>query len=253
LELFVWALLAPELVMMWACNQWSGARKIRQLMGASEVTLLFQVLADVLCQEGKFNIVEAHFVQMGGIRFTQKGRRERMDLVSILEIEEIPSEKRQGLDSLRVRLTVDEIKDRSKSDALSKTIVIVQTTWFAAQCIARAAQGLAITELEIVTLAYTVLNGVMCFFWWSKPLDVQCPVRIELAPGQLDREIAASTDPEQIVSVDSELDTQPLVGPASTNPDGKGQVGAGRLSTWTWAKILKSGLFWQIFLILFLV
>jgi hypothetical protein len=150
---------------------------------------------------------------------------------------------------------VDEIKDRSKSDALSKTIVVVQTAWFAAQCIARAVQGLAITELEIVTLAYTVLNGVMCFFWWSKPLDVQCPVRIELTPGHLDREIAASTDPEQTVGVDSELDTetQPLFGSASTISDGKERVDLGRLSPW--AKIfanLKSGSFWPIFLILFL-
>lgn len=46
--------------------------------------------------------------------------------------------------------------------------------------VARAVQGLAITELEIITLAYTALNGVMCFFWWDKPLDVQRPVLIGL-------------------------------------------------------------------------
>jgi hypothetical protein len=85
----------------------------------------------------------------------------------------------------------EEIQDRSKSDALSKTIVLFQTTWFTFQCIARAVQGLALTELENVTLAYTALNGVMCFFWWKKPLDVQCPVMIVLKDGRIDRQAVA--------------------------------------------------------------
>jgi hypothetical protein len=36
LELFAWALLMPELVMMWACNQWFGAGRIRDIIGKGE-------------------------------------------------------------------------------------------------------------------------------------------------------------------------------------------------------------------------
>ncbi|KAJ2929677.1 hypothetical protein H1R20_g7406, partial [Candolleomyces eurysporus] len=77
-------------------------------------------------------------------------------------------------------ITEEEIRDRSKGDELAKAFVIVQTTWFVVQCIARGVQRLTVTELEIVTLAYAALNGAMYFFWWDKPLDVQCPVVIPI-------------------------------------------------------------------------
>ena len=71
------------------------------------------------------------------------------------------------------RLTKADIQDRGKGDALSKGLVVVQTTWFILQCIARWIQHLPVTELELVTLAFAALNGVMCFLWWDKPLDVR--------------------------------------------------------------------------------
>jgi len=71
-----------------------------------------------------------------------------------------------------------EIQDRSKGDFLSKAIAIIHTTWFLVQCIARGMQGLAITELELVTLALASLNGITYFFWWDKPLSAQEPVTL---------------------------------------------------------------------------
>ncbi|KZP11754.1 hypothetical protein FIBSPDRAFT_671517, partial [Athelia psychrophila] len=75
--------------------------------------------------------------------------------------------------------TSDELGDKSKSDALSKTIAVFQTLWFVAQCIARRVENLAITNLEIVTLAYTVITVAMYAAWWHKPLNVRCPIRIK--------------------------------------------------------------------------
>ncbi|KAJ3515870.1 hypothetical protein NLJ89_g1480 [Agrocybe chaxingu] len=77
-------------------------------------------------------------------------------------------------------ITAAQIEDRSKADFLSKGIVIVQTTWFIAQIIGRAANRLAVTELEVVTLAFAVLNGVTYWLWWDKPMDVRCPVPVYL-------------------------------------------------------------------------
>ena len=79
-------------------------------------------------------------------------------------------------------ITEEEIYDRSKGDYLSKGIVLVQLSWFIIQCIVRAAYGLAVTELEVATLAFTVLSGVTYYLWWHKPLDVRCPVRVHLLP-----------------------------------------------------------------------
>src|SRR6266498_1413257 len=75
-------------------------------------------------------------------------------------------------------ITVEEIRDRSKGDALSKFILMLQTTWFILQCIARGQQRLAMTELELITLALASLNAITYTFWWHKPLGVQEPMRI---------------------------------------------------------------------------
>ena len=77
-------------------------------------------------------------------------------------------------------VTVEEIEDRSKADGFSKTIALGQTLWFVAQCLARVAQHLDLTLIELLTLSLAVLNGVMYFLWWHKSLDVRCPVRVHL-------------------------------------------------------------------------
>ena len=74
--------------------------------------------------------------------------------------------------------TEAEIKDRGKSDWLAKSLVLLQTSWFMMQCIARAIEHLPVTHLEIVTLAYAAMNFVIYIFWWNKPLNVSRPVRV---------------------------------------------------------------------------
>ena len=77
-------------------------------------------------------------------------------------------------------ITEADIQDRSKGDMLFKLIAILQTTWFIVQCIARGKQHLALTELELVTLALASLYAVTFAIWWHKPLGVQEPVKIYL-------------------------------------------------------------------------
>ena len=97
-------------------------------------------------------------------------------------------------------VTVEEIEDRSKSDGFSKTIALGQTLWFVAQCIARRdpSQHLDLTLIELLTLSLAVLNGLMYFLWWNKPLDVRCPVRVNL----LDK----SYTPDKTDKAESEMD-----------------------------------------------
>lgn len=72
----------------------------------------------------------------------------------------------------------EAIADQGKADAFTKAIALVQTVWFVAQCIARRAEALPITHLEIVTAAYTVVNVALYFFWWDKPLSATVPTRV---------------------------------------------------------------------------
>ena len=79
-----------------------------------------------------------------------------------------------------IQLTEDEIMDRSKGDGLSRIILILQSSWFIVQCIARRVQGLDISQLKLTTLALASLNGVTFMMWWDKPLGVKTPVRVYL-------------------------------------------------------------------------
>jgi hypothetical protein len=67
----------------------------------------------------------------------------------------------------------EDIMDKSKGDALSKGVAMVQGLWFTTQCVARMQQHLAVTELEVATLAFAVVNIFIWLLWWDKPLDVQ--------------------------------------------------------------------------------
>ncbi|KAG2063010.1 hypothetical protein BDR04DRAFT_1111861 [Suillus decipiens] len=72
-------------------------------------------------------------------------------------------------------LTANQIKDKSKGNAISKGLIILQVAWFVMQLITRAIYQLEITQLELGTLAFAVLNFLTYAVWWNKPLNVQCP------------------------------------------------------------------------------
>ncbi|KAF8950047.1 hypothetical protein BDZ97DRAFT_1934681 [Flammula alnicola] len=157
LELMMWTIIAPEMMILWAMRQWFGAR----------------TLEDRYRSKG-WTKTHGYFLQMGGFMLF-KGKV----AVRVLS----PDVFGQLLDYGSIKfptITEEEIQDRSKGDALSKILVVGQTTWFIAQCITRAAQGLETTELELVTLAFAVLNGFMYYFWWNKPLDVRTYVPVYL-------------------------------------------------------------------------
>jgi len=80
--------------------------------------------------------------------------------------------------NFEIRITEKEIADRSKGDALAKTILILQVSWFIFQCIMRRVQGLSLTQLELTTLALASLSGITSILWWDKPLGVEVPVRV---------------------------------------------------------------------------
>ena len=72
-----------------------------------------------------------------------------------------------------------DIKDRAKSDSLSKSLIVLQTLWFVVQCIARALSGLTITEIELSTLSFVAINCFTYAFWYHKPRLVQYPIRLK--------------------------------------------------------------------------
>ena len=109
-------------------------------------------------------------------RFSSVQEEKLIGVLTVERMEKFFREDRIHFPNIRE----DEIQDRSKGDGISKFLVIVQTSWFVAQSITRKVEGLITTELELVTLAFAVLNGAMYFLWWKKPLNVNLAVPVFL-------------------------------------------------------------------------
>jgi hypothetical protein len=68
------------------------------------------------------------------------------------------------------------ISDKSKADYVAKILVCIQAGWFLLQSIARLAQRLPLTLLELHVLAHVGCTFVMYMLWIEKPYDVGVPV-----------------------------------------------------------------------------
>ncbi|KAF5308981.1 hypothetical protein D9758_018415 [Tetrapyrgos nigripes] len=202
------ALIVPELIIMWAMRQWLAARAIARKYKKYNWTKthgFFVVMGGFALYDGdkflhtleddeEFTMKEkAVAVKIDEfIKVHLKSKEEQASTASIVSRPEGPtsrllpdrSEASCMLEFLLQRklisVTEDEIKDKGKSDALSKFLAIGQTAWFIVQCIARGVEGISITNLEILTLAFALLNFGTYFFWLDKPQRVRFPVKINI-------------------------------------------------------------------------
>ncbi|TFK70486.1 hypothetical protein BDN72DRAFT_766340 [Pluteus cervinus] len=185
-----YALIAPEAVIWWAARQWSGARKI-----ASTVNSKWP----------EWTTTHSHFVQMGGLEgIHPDGRREVIDpLYFNIAIE-------QGdFDMDGLRFSKKQINDCSKGDLTTIGLATLQTSWYILQCIARHCQHLPLTVLEIVTLAFALLNIITYILWWDKPLNMDCQRTIHIKNGRVRNRVVESLIVDQVTSTGYPLDSSP--------------------------------------------
>ncbi|KAI0043362.1 hypothetical protein FA95DRAFT_1498730 [Auriscalpium vulgare] len=160
-------LLVPEWVLAWAVRQYQNARNITQEL---ELRCSPTRIAEWTLRHG-------FFISMGGFHYYKNGRPihplTAYDVLGhVLDGEIIPP-------------TDDEIQAMAQADGLSKGLAVLQTLWFVIQCAARRAENIPITQIEVMTLAYTSITLAMYMAWWSKPLNVGGPIRFagQLAEG----------------------------------------------------------------------
>lgn len=72
-------------------------------------------------------------------------------------------------------IPITSIQDRSKADNLAKALVCIQAGWLGIQCIARLADHLPVTFLEVNTVGHVVCATAIYGLWWYKPFDVYDP------------------------------------------------------------------------------
>ncbi|KAI2632947.1 hypothetical protein GGS21DRAFT_148400 [Xylaria nigripes] len=151
-----WAFLgvtSPEMLTLFAVSQWNAAR-------ASVAEMKNLGIED-------WTMVHAFYANAGG--FFLEAPDYPAFPVNAKSVHYLCS---KGLIE-RPRITKEDIWDRSKADKFAKIVALTQAAWLLTQTIARAAQDLAITPLELFAVAFVVPTLATAFFFANKPKDAE--------------------------------------------------------------------------------
>ncbi|KAF7349993.1 hypothetical protein MVEN_01300800 [Mycena venus] len=170
LKMMLVGIIAPEIMVGFAARQFLGARMLsKSALADSNCSDSYQ--SHEIFPEYGFSMIHGFFFCMGGF-ISSTG----YPVAWLAQLKD-PDFGSEFLKSIR-QIRAEEIADKSKGDALSKGVALAQGIWFTTQCLARVHQHLAVTELEVATLAFAVVNVFIWLLWWDKPLDVQLPIII---------------------------------------------------------------------------
>ncbi|KAF5309881.1 hypothetical protein D9619_010565 [Psilocybe cf. subviscida] len=172
------AVIAPELILLWALNQRQAAKtfavEYNKLFATSR---LFKPLHKETTWRGdgqSWTTAHGFFIQMGGFILYENGYpKEVLDYERLVQLLQD-----KAIDAPTV--TERNLQDRSKGDTISKGIVVLQTTWFIFQYIAPTTRRLPVSELEVLTLAFAVMNTAIYAAWWDKPQGVDTAICVPL-------------------------------------------------------------------------
>ncbi|KAF9542829.1 hypothetical protein CPC08DRAFT_716872 [Agrocybe pediades] len=204
IELMIWAILTPELIILWAMRQWYGARLMEREFAEFQNIKLESTTRKLLRwlkklgyqlrlrrdkplkpETPRWTRTHGFFLQMGGFMLREEGKEER-----VLVWKALKEYYKQGQLDLS-DITEDRINDHSKADGFAKGLALLQMFWFITQCVARLVdKNLILTELELATAALALLSLVMYFLWWNKPFNAGVPITITLLPaGSIDTSV----------------------------------------------------------------
>lgn len=145
------AMICPDGLAVSSCEQWRNARRS---------------VKELKAKYPWWTVTHGFYAEMGGYRVVAE------DQVYIFRTKELiwlSSEKVITIPEV----TIDDLRDRSNADWLVKGIAISQSAWFMLQVCARVNQKLPLTTLELVVVAFIFCTGLMYFFWWDKPMDLE--------------------------------------------------------------------------------
>ncbi|TFK63098.1 hypothetical protein BDN72DRAFT_337928 [Pluteus cervinus] len=151
--LLVLIICCPEVVMMWAIGQWFGARlAVQKINGLQKPGL-------------EWDMIHGHLLQMGGLG--------REDNKHVLYLDDLLLLIKGGqIDPASLNIPARDIENRSKAGIFLKALAAIQISWFVLQCIVRYTEGLVVTQIEVMTLSFAVLNVVTYVAWWQKPRNI---------------------------------------------------------------------------------
>jgi hypothetical protein len=140
LTIMMYFLLAPEIVLVWASRQWFNAWYILDKY-----------------KDNGWTMTHGFFFIMGGFTLHDlQGTPVR--LRNFREFESLVKEGKLEWPTI----TQEEIKSRNiKGLPFLNAVLLVQIVWFIYQAIYRGANRLSLAQIEVATLAYVVLAGLV--------------------------------------------------------------------------------------------
>ncbi|PYH42967.1 uncharacterized protein BP01DRAFT_302083 [Aspergillus saccharolyticus JOP 1030-1] len=109
-------------------------------------------------------------------------KSEMEDYPRILSLTEIKELLEAGILTHLPEIDETDIMDKSKKDNLLKVIAVSQILWLCIQVISRAVGNLAVSQLEIATVAYALCAVIIYGLAWKKPKGVEVPITILQLP-----------------------------------------------------------------------
>ncbi|KAF8327814.1 uncharacterized protein EI90DRAFT_2927562 [Cantharellus anzutake] len=156
-SLMIISLVSPELTLMNAWDQFVASRIISKKCKMVE----------------GWTLTHSYFIVMNG--FFDPSTR---SAVGLDDLQQYPKIIEKTGDTRKAATARKEILDRSKGDAFSKIIIVLQLLWFITQYVGRWASHLHRSQLETMTLAYAALSLVLYVLWWHKPVNIQFPIHV---------------------------------------------------------------------------
>lgn len=184
LVLVIVAMLAPEIMLAVAGLEWVNARQLREhWCEAKSKEVKSEEFeseeTEVTIKPGRkkdtFGMGGAYLVCMGGVAICLPDWLPNLPTIVLSK-----GIKQLWEDDPRKLSNIDQIaaKNKTKTDALGKTIVCVQGIWMVIQCITRKATGLPVTLLELHVAVHVICALIMYLFWWDKPHNIGEPVTL---------------------------------------------------------------------------
>jgi hypothetical protein len=166
----LWTAIAPELIVVAACSERFGAQSICESMKELD-----------LGEDEKWSLTHSYYANMGGfvVRNPSADKTIYHDPYHLTGEDLVELRKGNHIAKLP-DITEAEIKDRSKSDMLGKSIALGQIAWSIIQIIARAVRKLPVSPLEVAVVAFAVCAILSYILYWEKPQRVSVTHTISL-------------------------------------------------------------------------
>lgn len=155
-------ILGPDYLMVLAAGQWESARRSVRKFNAAKLTTK------------RWTMRQAFFADMGGYLLQVPDLQDPFP-IHAEQLYFLVSEGYVKVPSINEA----DINDKNKRDGLARLLTVIQAFVFGASTLARFSQHLAVSSIEITTLAFIFADIATSCFWTYKPQDITRPVILE--------------------------------------------------------------------------